>query len=52
MRRVQELLEERASRPHLSPRELQVTELISRGMRNKEIATALGISEENPCKCT
>jgi len=44
--RVQELLEERASRPRLSPRELQVTELISHGMRNKEIATALGISEE------
>jgi two-component system NarL family response regulator len=42
---VQARLEERASRPHLSPREIQVTELISHGMRNKEIAVALGISE-------
>ncbi|MGE3519429.1 MAG: response regulator [Vicinamibacterales bacterium] len=43
---VQARLEQRASRPHLSPREVQVTELISHGMRNKEIAAALGISEE------
>lgn len=43
---VQAQLDQRASRPHLSPRELQVTELISHGMRNKEIAAALGISEE------
>lgn len=43
---VQAQIEERASRPHLSPREVQVTELISHGMRNKEIAAALGISEE------
>jgi DNA-binding NarL/FixJ family response regulator len=43
---VQARLDERASRPNLSPREVQVTELISRGMRNKEIAAALGISEE------
>ncbi len=46
MRQVQERLNERASRPHLSPREMQVTELISRGMRNKEIGAALGISHE------
>lgn len=46
VRQVQERLKERASRPHLSPREVQVTELISHGMRNKEIAAALGISEE------
>lgn len=32
--------------PSLSPREQQVIELISLGMRNKEIATALGIREE------
>ena len=46
MGQVQARLDERASRPRLTPRELQVTELISRGMRNKEIAAALGISEE------
>jgi len=43
---VQARLDERALRPHLTPREVQVTELISRGMRNKEIAAALGISED------
>lgn len=43
---IQARLDERASRPHLTPREVQVTELISRGMRNKEIAAALGISED------
>ncbi len=31
---------------HLTPREVQITELIAEGMRNKEIAIALGISEE------
>ena len=30
----------------LTPREVQVVELIAQGMRNKEIAAALGISEE------
>jgi two-component system NarL family response regulator len=39
-------LAERAARPTLTPREQQVVELISLGMRNKEIAAALGISEE------
>lgn len=43
---VKSRLSERASRPSLTPREVQVTELISHGMRNKEIAGALGISEE------
>ena len=43
---VQARLDERASRPHLTPREVQVIELISHGMRNKEMAAALGISEE------
>jgi len=41
---VRARLDER--RPRLSPREVQVIELISRGMRNKEIAVALGISED------
>ena len=39
-------LSERASRRSLSPRETQVIELITHGSRNKEIAAALGISEE------
>lgn len=43
---VKARLEERASNPHLTPREVQVVELISQGMRNKEIAAALGISFE------
>jgi len=43
---VQSRLEERSHRPALTPREIQVTELIGRGLRNKEIAWQLGISEE------
>lgn len=43
---VQARLAERATGPTLTPREIQVVELISTGMRNKEIAAALGISEE------
>ena len=43
---VQAHLAERANRPQLTRREVQVIELISYGMRNKEIAAALGISEE------
>ncbi len=39
-------LAERASRPTLTPREIQVLELIAEGMRNREIATVLGLSEE------
>jgi DNA-binding NarL/FixJ family response regulator len=42
---IQERLDGRTG-PGLSPREQQVIELISLGMRNKEIATALGIQEE------
>ena len=42
---IQERLESRG-RSALSPREQQVIELIAMGMRNKEIATALGIHEE------
>lgn len=43
---VEARLAERASNPTLTPREIQVIELVSQGMRNKELASALGISEE------
>ena len=36
----------RAERPQLTPRELQVLELVAAGMRNKKIAEALALSEE------
>jgi two-component system NarL family response regulator len=39
-------LEVRKTQPSLTPRELDVVRLIAQGMRNKEIAVALGISEE------
>lgn len=42
---VEARLAERASRHSLTPRELQVLELMSRGMRNRDIATSLGVSE-------
>lgn len=43
---VKARLDERASQPTLTPREVQVMELVSLGKRNKEIAALLGISEE------
>jgi two-component system, NarL family, response regulator len=43
---VKARLDERASKTQLTPREIQVVELIAQGMRNKEIAAALGISFE------
>ena len=43
---VEERLAARASNAHLTPREVQVVSLIAQGMRNKEIAAALGISFE------
>ncbi len=43
---VKEQLAVRASRPVLTPREVGVLELVRRGLRNREIAASLGISEE------
>ena len=43
---VKARLDERASQPTLTPREIQVLELLSQGNRNKSIASRLGISEE------
>ena len=43
---VKARLHERAAQPTLTPREIQVLELVSQGRRNKEIAALLGISEE------
>jgi DNA-binding NarL/FixJ family response regulator len=43
---VKARLDERASHPTLTPREIQVMELVAEGRRNKEIAALLGISEE------
>lgn len=43
---VQARLAERAAHGVLTPREVQVVELVAQGLRNKEIAMSLGISEE------
>jgi DNA-binding NarL/FixJ family response regulator len=43
---IQRALAQRASLPTLTMREHQVLELLARGMRNKEIAGALGISAD------
>jgi two-component system, NarL family, response regulator len=43
---VEARLVERASRPSLTPRELEVVELMAQAMRNKEIAASLGLSEQ------
>ena len=43
---VKARLDERAAAPTLTPREIQVMELVAEGRRNKEIAGLLGISEE------
>jgi len=43
---VRAALDERAAAPTLTPREVRVMELVAEGRRNKEIATALAISEE------
>jgi DNA-binding NarL/FixJ family response regulator len=43
---VKARLAERAARPSLTPREIQVLELVRKGLRNREVAVSLGISEE------
>ena len=43
---IQQALEQHASQPAITHRERQVLELIARGMRNKEIASALGITTD------
>lgn len=43
---VEARLADRARLPPLTPREVEIIELIAQGMRNKEIAAALGISTE------
>jgi DNA-binding NarL/FixJ family response regulator len=43
---VQARLDERATHPSLTPREVQVMQLVAHGKRNKEIASSLTISEE------
>ena len=42
---VEARLAERASRHSLTPRELQVLGLMSKGMRNRDIAAAIGVTE-------
>ena len=42
---VKQILESRASNPSLTSREIEVLELMAEGLRNKEIAGALGITE-------
>lgn len=39
-------LAKRAARPQLTPREFEVIDLMAQAMRNKEIAAALGVSEQ------
>ncbi len=43
---MQARLEEAAGNQRLTPREVQVVELIAQAMRNKEIAAALGVASE------
>lgn len=44
--KVARVLAERPTEPRLSPREIEVLDLVAKGMRNKEIAAVLCISEE------
>jgi DNA-binding NarL/FixJ family response regulator len=43
---IEALLQERARRPALTPREIQIIALVAEGMRDREIARVLSISAE------
>ena len=43
---VKRLLDQRASKPALTAREVQIIALVAEGLRNREIGTQLGVSEE------
>ena len=43
---VRARLDQRAAQPTLTPREIQVLQLVSQGKRNKEIAAILGLSDD------
>lgn len=43
---VRARLDQRAAHPTLTPREIQVLQLVSQGKRNKEIAAILGLSDD------
>jgi two-component system, NarL family, response regulator len=43
---VKALLDQRASKPALTAREVEIISLVAEGLRNREIGTRLGVSEE------
>jgi DNA-binding NarL/FixJ family response regulator len=43
---VRAQLDQRAARPRVTPREVEILELVSQGLRDREIAEAIGISEK------
>jgi len=43
---VQALLDERAKKPALTAREVEIVSLVAEGLRNREIGAQLGVSEE------
>jgi two-component system NarL family response regulator len=43
---VKALLDQRASKPALTAREVEIISLVAEGLRNREIAVQLGVSEE------
>jgi len=45
-REIMELVKERSAQPELSKREVEVLDLVAKGLTNKEIAGVLGFSED------